>query len=258
VSVVQQPAWYDDPTGRHEWRYWMPGWSDLAADGTVEVNDPLRPRWRRYLGYVLLGQLLLVPILGFLVVESGEDPEARAGVVLADSGKPPIADIVFAACPGERVRHIALTASAGKGAATEDVIWSASGDAAADQPITIGEAPAGMTTKQRLKKPLSMHQKLTLAVATNQIEHPAKLLFTMDNLPTSGAFTYNGSFDDEQAFRTAAFDNTPCGSSSGGPRKTLIRVLVAEGVLALIGVALLTLPYYAGPPPVYPKTPASG
>src|SRR4051812_44560255 len=47
VSVVRTPGWYDDPTGRHEWRYWMPGWSDLAADGAVEVPDPLRPTWRR-------------------------------------------------------------------------------------------------------------------------------------------------------------------------------------------------------------------
>jgi hypothetical protein len=168
-----------------------------------------------------------------------------------------VANIVLAACPGERVRHIAVTKGANRSTTVPEVVWSADGDAAADQPITIGQAPAGMKTKQRMDTPPKADEALTLVVTTNQIAHPAKLNFSMDKLPTSGAFTYNGAFDNAQSFRAAALDNTPCGSTSGGMRRTLIRVLLAEGVLALLGVALLTLPYYAGPPPAYPKTPAS-
>lgn len=254
VTVVRVAGWYEDPTGRHEWRYWQPGWGDLAADGTAEVHDPLRPRWRRYVGLALVGQLVLVPILGFVLVKDGDKQDARVGVEQAadqSSSGATAPSIVVAACPGERLRHIALSVSTGKGT-IDELLWSATGDAAADHPVTLGQTPPGMQTKHRLQHPVGDHQKdLVLSVSTNQVAHPATLTFSMDDVPTSGTLSYHGMYGDEQAFRTAALGATPCGSSPSSTRHRLVAVLLVEVGLALVGLALLLLPYYAGPPAAY-------
>lgn len=252
MSDVQPAGWYADPTGRHEWRYWQPGWSELAADGKDEVKDPLRPRWRRYLAYLLIGQLVLVPIIGFVFIKEGEKLDARVGVVQAGHQDPPVASIVYAACPGERITHIALSRSGGKGQ-LNTVIWSATGKATVDQPIEFGKTPEGMTTKVKLSQPVGTHETLDLLVSTDQITDPNTLEFSMDEVPSdNGAVSYHGSYDSDDAFRTAAFDTTRCGAEpGGGNRSKLIKVLIGEVLLALVGVALVTLPIYRGPESPY-------
>lgn len=246
VCVVQAAGWYADPTGRHEWRYWRPGWSDLSADGTEEVTDPLRPRWRRYVGLALLAQLVFVPVIGFVLVDRSDKLDSRVGVVQAADQVPPEASIVYAPCPGERIQHIALSESTGKGSLSE-VIWSATGDASADQQITFGQTPAGMQTKQRLVHPVGARQSLVLLVSTNQLTSPAVLNFNMADVPSSGALSYRGTYLNSDAFRTAAFDSTACGAEHDSTRALLTKVVVAEVVLAVVGVALLMLPRYPGP-----------
>jgi hypothetical protein len=250
VSVVQQAGWYADPTGRHEWRYWQPGWGDLAADGTTEVTDPLRARWRRYLAFALIAQLVLVPVLGFYYIQQGDKLDARVGVVQQGEQDPPDVSIVYAACPGERITHIALSRAGGKGV-LNTVIWSATGDAAADQPIEFGKTPDGMTEKVELAEPVAVHEKLVLLVSTNQLKDPNSLEFTMDDVPTSGAVSYHGTYSDDDAFRTAALDTTPCGAESSGNRRLLVKVMIGEVLLALVGVGLVTLPRYRGPESPY-------
>ena len=249
VSVVQAAGWYADPTGRHEWRYWRPGWGDLAADGSAEVDDPLRPRWRRYLGIALVVQLVMVPVLGFVLIRESNELKARAGLVQAVNQATPVLSVVYAPCPGERIRHIVVSTPS-KGSIGE-VLWSAEGDAAADTPIVVGQTPAGMTVKQRLKHPLGPHQSLVIVVSTNQLKHPAKLDFSMDDVPTAGALSYNGTYNDDRSFRTAALDATRCGAESDNNRGLLAKILVGEVVLALIGGALLVFPRYRGPSSKY-------
>lgn len=41
VSSVP-PAWYEDPTGRHQWRWWNGlRWSEHVADDGVAAEDPM-------------------------------------------------------------------------------------------------------------------------------------------------------------------------------------------------------------------------
>lgn len=245
MSVVEAAGWYPDPTGRHEWRYWRPGWTDLAADGTVEFDDPLRPRWRRLLGIVLIAQLVVVPVLGSILVEKGNKLESRVGVVKQATQDPPVASIVYAPCPGERIRRIAL--STPTGGTLGEVLWSVSGDAPADRPIVIGDTPVGMQTKKQLRHPVGQHEKLVLLVSTNQLTNPAVLDFSMDDVPTSGALSYHGVYADDEEFRTAALVGTRCGAEGDSSRGILTKILVGQVVLALVGAALLLLPRHPGP-----------
>ncbi len=246
MSVVQAAGWYPDPTGRHEWRYWRPGWGDLAADGSTEVGDPLRPHWRRYVGLALLAQLVILPVIGFVLVDRSDKLDARVGVVQAADQDPPEPSIVYAPCPGERIQHIALSASTGKGTLTE-VIWSASGDAPADQPITFGQTPTGMDTKQRLVHPVGPRQSLVLLVSTNQLRSPAVLNFNMADVPTTGALSYHGTYTDSAEFRAAALDTTGCGAERDPTRSLLTKLVVVQVALGVVGVMLLMLPRYPGP-----------
>ena len=246
MSVVQPAGWYADPTGRHEWRYWQPGWGDLAADGKTEVKDPLRPRWRRYLAFVLIAQLALVPVIGFVFIQESDKLDSRVGVVQQGEQDPPVASIVYADCPGERITHIALSRAGGKGV-LNTVIWSAAGDAPAEQPIEFGKTPDGMTEKVKLAEPVAVNEELVLLVSTNQLKDPNTLKFAMGDVPTGGALSYHGSYPDDDSFRTAAFDTTPCGAESSGNRSLLIKVMIGELLLALVGVGLVTVPHYRGP-----------
>ncbi len=250
VSIVQPAGWYADPTRRHEWRYWQPGWSELAADGTEEVEDPLRPRWRRYLAFVLIAQLVLVPVFGFMFIQQGEKLDSRVGVVQEAGQDPPVVSVVYAPCPGERITHIALSRAGGKGV-LNTVIWSAVGEAPADQPIEFGKTPDGMTEKVALASPVGPHEKLVLLVATNQLKDPNTMEVEMDKVPTRGALSYHGTYADDDAFTAAALDATPCGAESSGSRSLLIKVLIGEVLLALVGVGLVTVPHYRGPASPY-------
>lgn len=44
MSTLPPPNWYPDPSGRHQFRYWDGShWTDWAADGGVQITDPLNP-----------------------------------------------------------------------------------------------------------------------------------------------------------------------------------------------------------------------
>ena len=73
----------------------------------------------------------------------------------------------------------------------------------------------------------------------------------MDQVPTSGALSYHGTYADDDAFTAAALDATPCGAESSGSRSLLIKVLIGEVLLALVGVGLVTVPHYRGPASPY-------
>lgn len=218
----------------------------MAADGSHEVDDPLRPRWRRTLGILLIAQLLLVPVLGFVLVRQEEKLDSRVGVVRAGNANAPEAMLVYAPCPGERIRHIVLSEKGAKGT-LNTVLWSAVGDAPADQPIRFGADVPRMTTRQRLAKPVGPKDNLILLVATNQVTNPQQLSFSLADVPATGVLTFGGTVRDQDAFRTAALDNTRCGAQDDDQRGLLTTALFVELALAVVGVGLLTLPRYPAP-----------
>ncbi len=245
---MQAAGWYPDPTGRHEFRYWRPGWGDLAGDGPAEVKDPLRPRWQKVVGVVLVAQVMLVPVIGLLFILHGDKPQPRAGVTLTDatSAAP---EIVYAACAGERIEHVAVSRAATSGS-SQALLWSALGDTSAAQPITIGDAPPGMTVGQELARPISPQADLVLVVATNRMPDPAELRFTMRDLAVGKVLSFKGTYD-ASTFPAAARSVTPCGEEKDKLETVLAKVLVGEGLLAVAGLLLLNLPHYRGPSSPY-------
>jgi hypothetical protein len=67
-------GWYCDPTGRHRYRWWSDRWHDRVAGGPAVQHDPLRPRWRTWLGSILFAQVLLMPIVFLTFIGSTPYP----------------------------------------------------------------------------------------------------------------------------------------------------------------------------------------
>ena len=214
----------------------------MAADGANQVTDAVRPRWRKIVGTVLLAQLVLVPAVAFAYVSHQDKPAPRAGLVMAADAKRPVPEIVYAACSGERIKHLVLAQSG-----SETILWSAIGDTSATQPITIGKHVEGMRTRQPLDHVPGPESDLTLAVTTNRFPSPAKLDFTMQDVPTSGALTFDGTYSDEAAFKSAALRRIPCGAEKDKTVPVLKKLLLGQGALAVIGVGLLLVPFYREP-----------
>lgn len=214
----------------------------MAADGAKQVTDAVRPRWRKIVGTVLLAQLVLVPAVAFAYVSHQDKPEPRVGLVMAPDAKRPVPEIVYAACSGEHIKHLVLTQ-----AGSTTILWSAIGDVPADQPITIGKHVDGLKTRQALERPPSPQADLSIAVSTDRFPSPAKLDFTMQDVPTSGALTFDGTYANEAAFKAAALRRMPCGSEKDTTVPALKKLLVGQGALAAIGVALLVVPFYREP-----------
>lgn len=240
-----KPGWYPDPTGRHEFRYWRPGWSNKAADGPDEVEDPLRPRWRKVAGICLLVQLALMPFVGSLLLSKDQTPDSRVGV---ETGVDETAQIVYAGCSGERIRHIVLSRQGSKGSLSQ-ILWSVVGDTSSSEPIEVGRDVSGMTTNKQLARPIGPTEDLTLIVATNQLPRPAPLRFNMADVPSTGALSYHDAYSDADTLQAGTHADSPCGLENSTTERNLAIVLVAEVLLAFIGLALLVLPRYAAPKP---------
>lgn len=44
MATLPPPAWYPDPAGRHQLRYWDgSAWTDYAADDGIQIMDPITP-----------------------------------------------------------------------------------------------------------------------------------------------------------------------------------------------------------------------
>ena len=197
---------------------------------------------------VLIGQLVLVPVIGLLFILHGDKPQPRAGVTLT-AAQPAAPEVVYAPCSGERIQRVAVSRAATKDA-PQVLLWSALGDASAAQPITIGVAPPGMTVRQALARPISPHADLVLVVATTRMPDPAQLRFNMRDLEAGRVLSFKGTYD-ASAFPAAAMSVTPCGEEKDKLESVLAKVLIGEGLLAVAGLLLLNLPHYRGPSSPY-------
>jgi hypothetical protein len=126
ASYHAAPGWYPDPTRRHEYRWWSTGWTNHVGDGGRANLDPVRRARRRIVGLVLLGQLALLPFVGFLLIGGDSYPVSRVGMT-SQRGE---MQIVFAVCPGERLHRIELVRLAPDRDAAGTLLWAVAGDAA--------------------------------------------------------------------------------------------------------------------------------
>ncbi len=196
------------------------------------------------LGVALVAQLVLVPVIGLLFILHGDKPQPRAGVTLTDT-QPAAPEVVYAPCRGEGIQRVAVSRAATKDA-PQVLLWSALGEASADDPITIGVAPPGMTVRQELARPISPRADLVLVVATTRMPDPAELRFSMRDLEPRNVLSFDGTYA-ASAFRAAAMSVTPCGAEKDKLESVLAKVLIGEGLLAVAGLLMLNLPYYRGP-----------
>ncbi len=196
----------------------------------------------------MIAQLVLMPVIGFVFILHGDKPQPRAGVTLT-STQPAAPAIVYAPCPGERIRRVVVSR-----AATQDtpqtVLWSAKGEAAGSAPLIIGTTPPGMTVTQQLARPISPAADLILVVATTRIPDPAQLRVSMRDLAAGKVLSFDATYD-VAAFPAAAMETTPCGAEKDKLEALLAKVLVAEALLSVVGIAVLNLPHYRGPSSPY-------
>ncbi len=173
---------------------------------------------------------MLVPVIGLLFILHGDKPQPRAGVTLT-AAQPAAPEVVYAPCSGERIQRVAVSRAATKDA-PQVLLWSALGEASADQPITIGVAPPGMTVRQDLARPISPRADLVVVVATTRMPDPAELRFNMRDVEPGNVLSFDGTYA-ASAFPAAAMAVTPCGAEKDKLESVLAKVLVGEGLLAV-------------------------
>jgi hypothetical protein len=247
VNAARYPApgWYPDPTRRHEYRWWANKWTDHVGDGGRADRDPLRPTRHRTAGLVLTGQLTLLPLVGFLLIGGDPYPVSRVGMT-SHGGE---VQIVFAICPGERLRRVELFRLAPHRDAAGPPLWAVAGDAPLPPALAIGADMHGLDTEAFLREPLPSTDPLALKVTTSVLDHTV-LEFTPADLPSTGASSFGERHDSVEDFRTDALRQTPCDDPyhKEVPGKILDSLFVIQATAALIGAGLLaSLPRY--PPP---------
>jgi hypothetical protein len=240
------PGWYPDPTRRYEYRWWADKWTDHVGDGGRADRDPLRPARRRTVGLVLTWQLALLPFAGFLLIGGDPYPVSRVGTT-SHGGE---VQIVFAVCPGERLRRVEVFRLAPHGDAAGTLRWAVAGDAPVRPAVAIGADVPGLDTEVFLREPLPSTDPLALKVTTNELDHTV-LELTPGDLPSTGVFSFGERHDSVEDFRTDALKQTPCDDPyhKEVPGRVLDWLFVIQATAALIGAGLLaSLPRY--PPPI--------
>jgi hypothetical protein len=240
------PGWYADPRGRHQYRWWSGGWSGLVADGPVVGHDPLRPRWRTWLGTALAAQLLLAPLVAYLFIGGTPYPVSRVGVTAQSDGL----RVLNVPCPGERLLDIALR-RVSPGGEDSTLLWSAAGDAPLPELVDVGGIVPGLTTQRPLTTVIRPADQLSLRVVTSDTGRLGfPLDFTVRDVPETGVFSFDGTFDNVNAYRAHVLADTPCGDPSGknADGSMLGKVIVGQLIASAAGFAI-AVPVRRYPPP---------